>query len=173
MSRIITKLDASKVAVKMIENISFKIIEKKNEVSDIVSEIYLKSLPKEVSKTYKIHSQYFNKLKDIRCEGNGLNDSFNLKQSLPSDGSWQKCIMPTEQEAVIIIRLSEEINNLEVKRSNLKNSIEKTLLSLRSYNRIKKDFPEAYDLLPKYDETDKSLMIPIQQIMSELAELKP
>lgn len=172
MSKYISKQQSSVVAKSLTQKLADQINQKQTEISVIVSEIYLKSLPKEIINLYPTHKKYFQKSSKIRCEGNGLNNEFTLKESVPSDSRWQVCILPSATEAEQILKISTEIEKLETKRNDLKNSIENTLNSLRTYNRIQKEFPEAFELLPDKEPSINTLAIPIEDIRTQLEALK-
>ncbi|MGD1319555.1 Nmad5 family putative nucleotide modification protein [Chryseobacterium sp. 2R14A] len=173
MSRYITKERAHITAKKLVDNLEVKIREKKQKLSEIVSEIYLKDVPTEIINLFKTNKKYFLTASTIRCEGNGLNKGFDLTSAVPSkNGSWSVCILPNAIESKKILKISNEFEDLKEKRDALKKQIENTLLSLKTYNRIQKDFPEAYDLLPDKDATVNTLAVPIEDIRTQLEALK-
>ncbi|CDN79515.1 Nmad5 family putative nucleotide modification protein [Elizabethkingia anophelis] len=172
MSKYISKQQSRDIAKSLTKKIAEQISQKQNEISEIISEIYLKTLPKEIINLYSTHNKYFYKCSRIRVEGNGLNDAFDLKKSVPSDGSWQVCILPDKYEVKQILKISNEIKKLESKRNNLINSIENTLNSLRTYNRIQKEFPEAAKFLPDENKSINTLAVPIEDIRKQLEAIK-
>lgn len=172
MSKYISKQQSSNVAKTLTQKLTDQIKLKESEISAIVSEIYIKTLPKDIAEIYKYFKRYFHTASQIRCEGNGLNDSFKINESVPSQGGWQVCILPTASEAKKISKISNEIKKIETKRDNLKNSIENTLNSLRTYNRIQKEFPEAFEILPDKDPTINTLAVPIDDIRAQLEAIK-
>lgn len=172
MTKYISKNQSSAVANLLTKKLADQINEKKNNLSEIVSQIYLKTRPKEITDAFPKYKNYFQKSSRIRCEGNGLNIEVSLTESVPSTGNWQVCILPSAKESEDILKIYNDVENLETKRNNLKNSIEGTLNSLRTYNRIQKEFPEAFELLPDKEPSINTLAVPIEDIRTQLEALK-
>lgn len=173
MSKYITKNVAESIGYKLTQKIADKIKIKRSEISEIVSKIYLENLPKDIVSISEKHRKYFKVSHKIRCEGNGLNSiEITLTKSVISDGNWQLCILPSVSEAKKILKIYNELQDLNEKEKELKKSIENTLLQLRTYKRIEAEFPEAFEFLPK-DSVVNTLAVPIEDIRSQLKALKP
>jgi hypothetical protein len=113
---------------------------------------------------FQEHPNYFKTQSCAQLHGNGFNwESIYFGMSLPYCSS---IFTPTPQDAKELIVLYNEVEDLKRDYRDLVREIENALYSLRTFNRIKTEFPEAVPFLPIEGST--SLTVNLSGIRSKL-----
>lgn len=166
---VLKKSDAENIAEKMTGKLLDEIDLKKNTISDIVKAEYLGTVPDQVRELFKTHSKWIESGKYIYFEGVGLKSSCaTLSEYVPQYN--QTRIILSEESAVKVAKLQDEIIDLQRKHKRLyKNTLE-ILLNLKTYKKIEDQFPAAAEYLPNLSDPLVP-MLPIKDVMAELNEL--
>lgn len=168
----ITQVVARDVASKMLKRSNDKVDAINLKLSNYVSDLYLNTFSKDFLNTYEKYKNYFRKTSAIRVEGNGANQGIQLKNTIPClNNSYTAIYQPTLKEAVIINVLTKELIDAKTEKHNLSVEIYNTLITLKSYSRIKTDFVEAYAFLPDTEIVSTALALPIESLRKKLKEI--
>lgn len=173
MSNYINQTIARQVAKKIAGKISEKIAAQKEELEELVSTEYLKTIPPQVLISYDLFKGYHISTSSIRLEGNGLNDVIYLKKWLPGKNS--HCSVFLVENKLFAAKAAKGFQNLkklEDKFTKICSEISATLLSLRTYKRIIAEFPEAAEFLPDNSSTINAIAVPINDIREQLKKFK-
>ena len=163
MSRI-TKEIAASVAVKLVAKKAKLRDETNNALKKELTEMVKKTIPKEVFDFHLKFPNYIDTRSNLQLQGNGWNYEYlNLSESLPLRNNY---FIPSKDQAKVLRSLYDEYKEHEKDTSNLRRKIENLLYSLRTYNRVNAEFPEATPFLPSIKET--GLSINISDIRNEL-----
>lgn len=161
----ITKVIAEEIAIKLTSKFEEKIQEKTLLLQKTACEIYEKELPKEVLGTFKKFPDYFETRTSFNLVGVGAHS-----ERIPF-GKHMPCktymfAPPMVEDVTLLLSLINSIKLLEKEKDKLQTNIQETLLSLKTYNRILTEFPEAGKLLPSSNCV--SLSIPIDSLREKL-----
>lgn len=163
MSRI-TKLIAENVAVKLTEKQALEIKELKTELSNKFTEIYLKTVPKEILDLHKKYPDFIETRSSFQMSGNGFQyQSLSLNSSFPAKNH---CFSPNEVDAKMLLKLLNEIDKKKSELSKLKTEVEALVFGLRTYAKVNSEFPEATPFLPK--TITSALMVNISDLRKKL-----
>lgn len=163
MSRI-TKSIAENVATKLTDKQAREIKELKEGLILKFTEIYLNQLPEHVKSAFGDHPDYFKQRISVNLNGNGFNwDCFYFTQQLPCTGS---TFEPSAKDASILVKISNNIEAMEKEFKQLKLEIETLVFGLRTYAKVKSEFPEAAPFLP--ETTSTALMVNISDLRKKL-----
>jgi len=172
MSNRITQEIAKEVSAKLTSKLKEKRNEQQEICNELVKQFCIERIPKEVLKMSELHSQYFKKTRTVKVTDNGFNHQpFHLKENILTSGGdgYSLVIQLSEKEADKLLPEFRKYQELDKEYDELKLQIAQTLYQLKTYNKVKLEFPEAYDLLPDKQET--GLSIPIQNIREQLNSL--
>lgn len=168
----VTKAIAEKVAETMIQPITKRIKEKKLEMENLADEIVNRETPKDVMNCFKLYRSYFNKSGLITLSNQGQTVQVNCSER-PSKGGWVETLMCSQQESERLELMELELRDLRDDKKKTQTSIESTLLSLKTFKRVKENFPEAYEHMREYEESPKAvLMLPVDTIMETLKKFE-
>jgi uncharacterized phage infection (PIP) family protein YhgE len=144
----ITKEIASQVAAKLLSLKYKELAELRKDFSDTVREMYMQTVPDDVIKCFKKHPIYFgySQGNSITLYGNGFNHEHIHVERIPSNG---KMLTPSKEQADTLQKLQNKIKDLDKAAKELRKSIEVALYNLRTYEKVKTVFPEAYEFLPE------------------------
>lgn len=163
MSRI-TKQIAENVAIKLTEKQAKEIKDLQSELKDKFTEIYLKTIPKEVLDLFKKHPDFMETRSSMQLQGNGFNYQYiGLNASYPCKNH---VFTPSPQDAKILLSQINDVYNKKSELSKLKLEIETLVFGLRTYAKVKSEFPEAAPFLPK--ATSTALMVNISDLRKKL-----
>lgn len=154
---IITKTMAAEVAKKLTEKKAEDLQKTAAKISELFEEMYKETLNPEVLNLFEKHPSYFKSRTDFQLKGEGLNYEYvSLSKGLPYSSN---IFTPTKTQAA---GLRKALDSKERKRKtlhDLKNEIEITLWSLRSYKKIGEFLPEAIPFLPEKITTALALNV--------------
>lgn len=167
----ITKFDAENIAREMTKKHQREIEKSERELSALVTENYLKTIPEKVYKLFmeKDCGTYFKRTMSVVPVGVGLNfESFNLSKTCPcTENSYYDCrFAVSDSVAKKICDLDFSIKDAKKKRSDLGRDIENALLNLKTYKRIEEEFKEAAKYLP--NKVSSAVTVNIDTIRNRL-----
>lgn len=91
----------------------------------------------------------------------------------PASTTWFPHVEVSSQIVGKIDKLRLKIEKLKDEKEKTYNSIVSTLLSLRTFKRVKDQFPDAYEYLKEYEDNEKTaLSLPIDDILSVIKKYK-
>jgi len=161
---LITKAIAQEVAVKLTAKKLKEVEALRFNLRNVFTEMYLASVPEEILKLFRVHPSYFEAHSEFQLQGNGCNYEYLATTSnLPFSKS---VFTPTTEQAGVLLPLRNSLDAKTKELRKLRNEIEITLNSLRSYKRIKELFPEAAPFLPEKITT--ALAVNISDLQSRL-----
>lgn len=164
MSRI-TKEIASYVAKELLKEKQEKIDKLKQERKDFSTDVIERSIPIEILSAFRDYPQYFKTTQTPTFRGEGLGwESYTVNSKFPASGN---SIEISENTASKLVRYNDRISDLQRRYDDLFNQVEQSLIALRTYNNIEKEFPEAFKLLPA--RTSTAIMVNISDIRKQLA----
>lgn len=163
MSRV-TKEIAREVAEKLLTLKCEEVKKLDLKIKEMLEGYILKKLPKEVLELSKKYPTYLNSSNDFSVSGNGFSyQHLNTINKLPcSNTSYE----PTPEEAKDLLIVVNKKEDLRQSYFKLIRDIESLLYSLRTYNRVITEFPEAVKFLPN-NVSDK-LMVNVLEIRNQL-----
>lgn len=148
---------------------------------DLLVPYALKSIPDFVLKLYTDNSElqpYFNTRKSFQYCCEELHEdysSYDLDVYIPKHDTSSNYLHVSKSDYEELISIKNEISLLMSKKHQLFAKIEATLLSLGTFKRIQKDFPEAFAAIPvKYTEqsTETTIALPLDELKEELLKYK-
>ena len=169
----ITRAISEKVAEKMVAPIGAKILSLTEERTDLANKAVSDALPKDLK-------ECFEKYKSVFCKSQSVTFC-NGKQEVRLDGlsyfpaytTWFPHIEVGSQIVGKIEKLRLKIEKLKDEKEKTYNSIVSTLLSLRTFKRVKEQFPSAYEYLKEYEIIEKeALSLPIDDILLTINKYK-
>lgn len=146
LSKDLAKQIAKKLTQKSKDNVDFLLREYQQGVADA----YEVSLPNDVLVFYKKYSKYTNSVLSIRMYGNGFNhEVVNIFKSLPNDdNSYYATFEPNAKVAEKLVKAKQKYEKAKKEYNILLEESEQALLTLKTYNNIRKELPEAAPYLP-------------------------
>lgn len=152
MSRISKQL-AEQIARALISKKRNAESESKKEFREYCTKVAEERVPKDVMAFFKKHSEYVKTNSTIHISGKGLarKQEVSLLKALPSisPNCYYEHIDFTDEESDKAKELFDKWQKLKDGNNILEAEIEATLISLRTYANIEKEFPEASRMLPK------------------------
>lgn len=152
----ITKDKAAAAAIALTAELGAKIETKQNELIALADIVVSQKVPKEFAELRKKYAKYFkfNRSFNITVEGVARGVFVQLDKAYPAEKEYGNQVIISDHETVEqLTKMETEIWELENRRENLIKEIEATLYSLRTYNRVAQEFPEAVEFLPKQETT--------------------
>jgi len=163
MSRI-TKQIAENVAAQLTRKKNTEISSLKKELENKFSEIYLKTVPKEVLQLFEKFPDYVKTRRGLQCTGNGFEwQTLDFNKELPA---YKNCFSPDELDAKELLELANKIKDKKQELFKLKAEIENVVFNLRTFKRVEIEFPEAVPFLPTTVST--ALMVNISDLRNKL-----
>lgn len=163
MSRV-TKQIAESVAIELTKKNALEIKELKADLDNKFTEIYLKTVPKEVLQLFEKYPDYVETRSSMQMSGNGFQyQSLSLNKSFPAKNH---VFLPNEKDAKMLLLLVNEISDKKSEHSKLKQEVSALLFNLKTYNRVNSEFPEATPFLPK--TVTSALMVNISDLREKL-----
>jgi len=161
---LITKAIAQEVALRLTAKKLNEVEALRLNLRNVFTEMYLATIPEEILKLFKAHPSYFEARSSFQLQGNGCNYEYlSTNKNLPFS---KRLFMPTAEQAGILLPLCNSLDAKNKELKELRNEIEITLNSLRSYKRIRELFPEAAPFLPEKITT--ALAVNISDLQSRL-----
>lgn len=169
----ITRTISEQVAEKMVAPIDAKIESLSDERRKIAEEAIQNFLPKELKECFEKFRSYFGKSSTATlCCGNHEIKVEKLSY-FPAPSSWYPHIEVDHLVTERIDNISVNLDKLLDEKEKTYNSIISSLLSLRTFKRVKELFPDAYEYLKEYEGADKTaISLPIENILSTINKYK-
>jgi hypothetical protein len=117
---------------------------------------------------FENYPNYINTNSYFYVSGEGLFERRVATAIIPNSGSSKITLTP--EQSKVILKLSNELDDLKFTYSDMNNAIQSSLLSMKTYNRVKQEFPEAYVFLPDVKLSGTSLLVPLDNIRSQLKQ---
>lgn len=169
----VTRTIAEEVAIKMVEPIIERIKEKKAEMHKMADEVVKASLPKEVKECFEKYPNYFRTANSVTLVNGKLETRVKCSSFPPNGNDWYPYINCPNKISEKIKLLDLEVEDAKKDREKTENSIVSTLLSLRTFKKVKECFPEAYEHMKKYEESPKAVLaVPVDNILQTINKFK-
>lgn len=170
----ISKTIAEEAAKELIQPMVEKEKKIRKEIGEIAYAEALKTFPKDLLECYNKHISYFHSTKDVTFRNGTQELNIGLSKHLPCEySSWKFYANIGSDIAHKLSKMDIQAENIKNKREHTQESIYSTLLSLRSFKKIKEQFPEAYELIKKYEEkSETSVSLPIDSILATIRQYK-
>lgn len=164
----INKAIAEEVAHKLLLKIDDKIIDKYAKLSMESIEIYL-SLISEIDKKFliEIPKKWIEQTTRINFKSPTQFYNIYVDNNVPKNQDDSYTII-SEDQINYLQSLEKDIVKLKEKKKTLKNQIVAQLLKLRTFNKVEKEFPEAFIYLPEINQNN----LPAIQITDILNQIK-
>lgn len=158
---VISKTLAIEISEKLTKKYSDEIAKQELKISEYFTGIYTEQVPKLMMDCFEKHKSSM--YSQIGCYVGvlGIQNRFRMTKVLPTIS-----FSPKPKQAENLVIMINKLIDLNSDLEKLKLDIETALLGLKTYNRIKEEFPEAYDLIPI--KTSKALMIDLKNIKSKI-----
>lgn len=168
MSRI-TKEIATEVAKTLTKGKKDEYEALEKQLSETVRDLYNETIPDEVKLFQQKFPSFINVRGSVELKGNGFSYEYVVvKPSVITNTNECTCLYPTPDQAKTLQQIKNKIYDLKKEYNTLFLDIENALLSLRTYSKIEKEFPEAFVLLPNRIST--ALAININSIREKLPQ---
>lgn len=144
---------ASKIAnILSSQKFSSDIMAKRLQAYKFLERYLLLNLPDIVKAAYTEHPDYFkyNNVMiryNINADGCQLYEAYNCWTNIPVKGN---CVKLPNAESDIFNNIIDDLWVLKRRRCGFYNEFRSTLIKLSTYEQIKEEFPEAYELLIKF-----------------------
>lgn len=165
----ITKSLAESIAGEMVEPLEQKIKELCDERGKIADEAIRKSIPKEVMDCFNRFRSYFCTASSVTLHYGSYEKRVSKVSPFPYSDTYYPYIGTDAETINRIERINMEINSISDEKSKAYASVVSALLALRTFKRVKENFPEAYKHMGKYESEKGSVIaLPIDNIMNTL-----
>ena len=145
---IISQAIATAISSQLTQHLQVEKNAIEKEVSQLVYDTVMKTVPEDVLKCFKKHPRFFNEKKSVQLVGHGFNwKNADLIKALPLTTTL--FTLTDVNEAKLIDSLMNKASAKHNEVRDLKQSIYNALIALRSYKSIEANFPEAAKYLPK------------------------
>jgi hypothetical protein len=167
----ITKNIAEQIADKLLTGAKEKIIQKEIELGKVVKNIYDSKIPSEV---FDLLNNLPEKWQHTKCRVHFITDNdlhffdVNIKDHVfGSNDHYCEC---SEKEYNIMMKIQTEINDIKKNIKTYKSQIVAQMLKMRTFKRIRENFPEIAIHLP--EENSQNLpAINIHEILSNIKNI--
>lgn len=148
MSRITIEL-AGHIATKLTEKSRLAFENMKEEYREYITQAYEEQTPKEAKMLLKSHPEWIQTKMEIKLDGHGF-DWHYIKPTRPVImNNYNSPILKLNAKlAAQIQAVKTKVDKAEDKYKGLKDESKQALLTLRTFNNIRKELPEAAPYLP-------------------------
>ena len=169
----ITRTISEDVATKMVAPIAEKIKNLKEERKNIIDKVVSNAIPQDLKDCYQKYSSYFRESTDV-CLCAGTHEiRVNRISPFPSPSTWYPRVETDNSVIEQVDKLQLRIKKADEEKDKMYSSIVSTLLSLRTFKRVKEQFPDAYDYLISYEKkVNNAISLPIDNILSTIQKYK-
>jgi hypothetical protein len=174
----VLKSAAYETAKLMANNaINPKIKTLKDEQKTIITAAAIRATPLHVLNLFDNNEElkpYFKTGSSFRYRCDGLNEDYDYYyplRDIPRTNTSSEYLDVNRMEYDRLIELKREVTLLNSQKSKLQDKIEATILSLGTYKRVEKEFPEAYAVIPQRytnPEPVQTIALPIDDLKAEL-----
>jgi len=143
---VISKDLAGKIALKLTEKSRLLSEKLHADFREAVTIAYENSTPKEVVEVFKKHPDWFYTRSQIILEGNGFGyERISSQRPVVANCYSDANLKMTPQIADKLVKYKRKWEKSVKDYKELKSETEQALLSLKTYNNIRKEFPVAYN----------------------------
>lgn len=165
----ISQQKAGEISVEMSKHLETAFEEAKKAFRQRVYEIYIDSIKGKVLSLFCEERSYMHGTKQLSLSGNGFNyEKVTLFKSVPSITDYTQAFEPDPAEAKELMKLLNKMEDAQSAHIQLKLDIKTALLSLRSFTRIREQFPEAAKYLPVGNVTTTALTVDLSSLRKKL-----
>lgn len=170
----IAKYMAEETASKLVRQISEHIVSMKKELGQKAYDLVVSQMPNEIMNAYGKYPNYFNKSSTARIHNGSQVIEVDMSGCVPrKDGSYYSTALVDVNESEDIYRLQLKLKEEKERQSKTYNSIVATLINLRTLNKAKECFPEAYEYLKEYEpKAGTQVSLQIESIMQTINSYK-
>jgi hypothetical protein len=167
----ITKALSEEIARKLVEPKKKELEELNEKKRSIAEKRAWEDLPEEVIKLAQSHPEYVQCKNSARVYGPDIVDHVNetFDKPLPVKDTWAPKIVLNKDESKEYFDLLTKSRNIAQSIYELKHKIEVAVYNLRTYKRIREEFPEASKYLPN-GKKKTGLAIRLDEIRKELKD---
>lgn len=165
---------ARNCAIELTNELEKSIVEKERKLGQTIREKYLLSINSlELTHLLALSNDWTRRSSSIYVKNesgyNGTTFSIDKDVFVKYTGS---SLTVSNKEYEALIGKYTEISNLRKKHRSLQEQLIETIVKLRTFERLKKEFPEAYNTIPK-DNVSSNLLpaIPIEKLLNEIKAL--
>ena len=171
----ISKNLCSDIAEAMANNsIGKKIKELRESMLVIVDAEISKQANKEVVEFGKKYPNYVKRSYNAGFSSDSLYETVDCSEYICPVGEWRLTFQVPRDVYDLIMSNKDKIYKLKQEERRLISTIEKTLLSLKSYKNIQEKFTEAWEYFPDIEKKEQSteLSLPIDDILKTINKYK-
>lgn len=165
----ITKEIAQKVANQLLHKKDEQIEDLKIKVNDILKKEILSTIPNTIIAAFhdKTTHDYIDASGSVRLMGNGFNhEHYYLINSLPTKGG-EIIINVSEKFSKLLMPAHKHLKISKREREITFDEVYVSLINLRTYANIEKQFPEAFLLLPPENKS-MALLVNVDHIRNKI-----
>lgn len=147
---VISKELAKKIATKLTEKSKNHLNSLRTDYTELVTIAYEATVPKNIMDLFIKDKTYFDDTSSISFNGHGFNyEQVTSTRRVPSNYSGYHCNLElTPKVAEKLIKAKQRWEKAAKSYKTLFDETEQALLSLKTYNNIRKELPEAAPYLP-------------------------
>lgn len=145
------------ISKSLAEQISIKLTEKSRQASDtlhfeyreMATVAYEETVPEEIRKCFKKYPDFFDSNCSLKINGNGFNWEYvSATRPVISNSGQRGVLEPNAKLAERLSRAKHKWEDAQEKYKLLRKETEVALLTLKTYNNIRKELPLAAPMLP-------------------------
>ena len=165
----ITKSIAENVASQLTAKIKLKIDDERKILTEKVDFMAKKRVPKEIMNWFNTKNKKWLNIRGyIQFASASKHYNIEIKAiPYPYDNGY---VVITEEEMTELYAQDHKIQFLEEQKRTIENQLVAQLIKMRTYKRIEKDFPEAFELLPNA-EVSELPAINVKDILMQIEEI--
>jgi len=150
---IISQTKAEQIAKELLAKKAKNVAALKTAFQKLVYDEYMKTIPLDVRKFLLKHKEYTNTNSSLRLIGNGFD---HLHVTMPSSVpiSQYSSYQPDSKTATKLVAAHNAHEKAEKEHRNAVSTVTATLVSLKSFAKIREHFPEAAPFLPEPTKTE-------------------
>lgn len=142
---------------------------KKNKTR-LVHNAWMKKVPKDVVAMFEKKRGYINTTSYAYLHGKGVHNTYVAFDSRVPTSGGQTSLTMSDKDTEEFVKLQNSIEKKEKALEQLRREITATLMSLRTFKRVRAEFPEAAKYLPAETGVTQALTINIGSILERLKD---
>lgn len=168
MSRISNDL-AGQIATKLTEKSRLNADKLHVEFRELVTSLYEEQTPASVKKCFKENADWFYRKSSIKLDGHGFNWEYvSTTRPVICNNNSDAILKLTSSVADKITSAQRKWQKAKNQYDNLKKEAKQALLTLKTYNNIRKELPEAASMLPP--PLSNALVVNFTSLKQQLAK---
>lgn len=166
MSTRITKTIAEAVANQLSEPKKQEIKEVQASMATFITSKWIDAFPPGLLSSFSKFREFFNTTSSVRIHGAGLSQGYKYYQLTDAYPFGSKNLELKDKDAFKVVQFEDDIEAKTKDYNALKTAITLALINLRTYEKVKVEFPEAYELLPMQQKS--AIAINLKDIRCQL-----